>query len=142
MTFSSLLLQVLPPSCVDHVLSCRVVSEHESADNLVVIKSTVLEIYTVTYQLRAAKTTVATQDPSAANKELLPLLKLFGSFKLSGIVESVSSVRLLGLKKDCLVLAFADAKISIVEFDPTVNDLVTVSLHAYEEEGFKVMVFE
>ncbi len=52
-----------------------------------------------------------------------------GTFKLFGLVESIGKVRFPGRRCDSLVLSFADAKVSIVDFDPTRYDLVTSGMY-------------
>lgn len=38
------------------------------------------------------------------------------------------------MQKDALMLAFADAKISIIEYDTVLGDLSTLSIHYFENE--------
>lgn len=54
---------------------------------------------------------------------------------------SFQSVTLANSPRDALLLAFSDAKLSIVEYDPDNNDLRTISLHYFEEEDMKVYLF-
>lgn len=53
---------------------------------------------------------------------------------------SIQSVHLANNPRDALLLAFADAKLSVVEYDPETHDLKTLSLHYFEEEDMKVRV--
>lgn len=59
-------------------------------------------------------------------------------YNLFGNVVSLQSVNLANSPRDALLLAFADAKLSIVEYDPETHDLRTLSLHYFEEEDMKV----
>lgn len=51
---------------------------------------------------------------------------------------SIQSVNLTNSPRDALLLAFSDAKLSIVEYDPETHDLKTLSLHYFEEDEMKV----
>lgn len=51
---------------------------------------------------------------------------------------SMQSVNLANAPRDALLLAFSDAKLSVVEYDPETHDLKTLSLHYFEEDDLKV----
>lgn len=54
---------------------------------------------------------------------------------------SMQSVNLANAPRDALLLAFKDAKLSVVEYDPETHDLKTLSLHYFEEEEMKVCFY-
>lgn len=56
------------------------------------------------------------------------------SFQLFGTISAISSCRYGSMRKDALVLAFLDAKLSIVEFNEQTGELDTVSIHYFENE--------
>ena len=68
-------------------------------------------------------------------------LVLAHTFQLQGVVASIAAVRtnteagLSGL--DSLIICFAQAKISLVEYSLAENNLKTVSLHYYERPEFQ-----
>lgn len=51
---------------------------------------------------------------------------------------SLQSINLANSPRDALLLAFHEAKFSIVEYDPETHDLKTLSLHYFEEDDMKV----
>lgn len=59
-------------------------------------------------------------------------------YQLFGNIMSIQSVSLANSQRDALLLAFSDAKLSVVEYDPENHDLRTLSLHYFEEEDMKV----
>jgi len=77
--------------------------------------------------------------PESAKSDASPRLKLecTGQWTLHGWVQSISSVRLIGAERDTLLLTFKDAKLSLVEYCPDSHDLITVSLHHFEDQTIK-----
>lgn len=69
-------------------------------------------------------------------------LELVAQYKLNGNVASMDIVRTSSPRGkqgcDSLLLAFSDAKMSLLEWSPATNSIVTVSIHYYEREEFKV----
>lgn len=65
-----------------------------------------------------------------------PRLKLecVATWRLFGWVQSIGCVRLTGGERDSLLLAFKNAKLSLVEYNPESHDLQTLSLHHFEDE--------
>lgn len=66
-------------------------------------------------------------------------LECVANFTLFGNVMSIQSVNLANNPRDALLIAFADAKLSVVEYDSESHDLKTLSLHYFEEEDMKVV---
>lgn len=65
-------------------------------------------------------------------------LECVSQYNLFGCVVSMQSINLANSPRDALLLAFSEAKLSIVEYDPESHDLKTLSLHYFEEEDMKV----
>ena len=60
------------------------------------------------------------------------------SFTLHGEVASMEKVTLgANSPRDVFLLSFADAKLSVVEYDPHSHSLKTLSLHIFEDEESK-----
>jgi len=74
-----------------------------------------------------------------SKKEVNHRLKLecVGQWSLHGWVQSIASVRLIGALTDSLLITFKDAKLSLVEYCPDTHDLVTISLHHFEDTATK-----
>lgn len=51
---------------------------------------------------------------------------------------AIESVNLANSPRDALLLSFADAKLSVVEYEPESHDLRTLSLHYFEDDEIKV----
>ena len=49
-------------------------------------------------------------------------------------LQSIAAVRLTGGERDSLLLAFKNAKLSLVEYCPETHDLQTLSLHHFEDD--------
>jgi hypothetical protein len=58
-----------------------------------------------------------------------------GTYRFPAPILSVAVMRLLGDVRDAVFLTFADAKLSVVQYDASTNDLKTLSMHSFEEEG-------
>ena len=68
-------------------------------------------------------------------------LECVAQYVLFGNIMSMQTVNLANSPRDALLLAFKDAKLSVVEYDPETHDLRTLSLHYFEEEDMKVCSF-
>ncbi|CAK7563657.1 MAG: mRNA cleavage and polyadenylation factor subunit [Sporothrix epigloea] len=71
------------------------------------------------------------------DRGVLTKLVLVAEFPLAGTVTGLARIKIAGGTKsggDALLLAFKDARLSLVEWDPHSNDLSTISIHYYEQE--------
>ncbi|KAG2221909.1 hypothetical protein INT45_013245 [Circinella minor] len=75
-------------------------------------------------------------ESSSGRLELVAQYKLNGSVTSMGIVRTISPRGKQGC--DSLLLAFNDAKLSLLEWSPATNSIVTVSIHYYERDEYKV----
>ncbi|OAL07711.1 hypothetical protein IQ06DRAFT_372647 [Phaeosphaeriaceae sp. SRC1lsM3a] len=137
--------EIAPPTAVSHAISLPFLSPR--ANNLVVAKNSLLQIF----ELKSTVTEVASgagndADNATANFDTeaadVPLqrientakLVLVGEFPLAGTVTSLARIKALHTKSraEALLVAFRDAKLSLVEWDPDTYNLHTISIHYYE----------
>lgn len=71
-----------------------------------------------------------------SDKGVLTKLVLVAEFTLAGTITGLARIKIVGTKSggDALLLAFKDARLSLVEWDPESNDLATISIHYYEQD--------
>ncbi|WAR13668.1 CPSF1-like protein [Mya arenaria] len=116
--------QLHPPTGVEHCLYCNFLNGQEQ--NLVIAAVNQIHVYRLNPEAEAS--TTDKEDSGVKQK-----LECLASFSLFGNVMSMKSVRLPGATRDALLLAFSDAKLSVVEYDPGMHDLQTTSLHHFED---------
>ncbi|RNA20066.1 Cleavage and polyadenylation specificity factor subunit 1 [Brachionus plicatilis] len=120
----SLYKTIHPPTGIDNSVYCNFRSSTEN--NLITSCSNRLNVY----RFYACHVPSDTNDtPSIKNK-----LELVESFLLYGTISSIKSCRYGNMNKDSLIIAFKDAKLSIVEYDQKLCDLITLSIHFFEDE--------
>lgn len=64
-------------------------------------------------------------------------LECVATYELFGNVVDIQPVSLSGAQRDALLVAFKDAKLSVVQHDPDSCELKSLSLHYFEEEDIK-----
>ncbi|KAG0172330.1 Cleavage and polyadenylation specificity factor subunit 1 [Apophysomyces sp. BC1034] len=74
-------------------------------------------------------------DGTSGRLELVAQYKLNGSIATLGVVRTASPRGKEGC--DSLLLGFNDAKMSLLEWSPATNSIVTVSIHYYERDELK-----
>lgn len=136
--------ELAPPTAVSHALYLPFLSP--KANNLVVAKNSLLQIF----ELKSTITEVSESDGDADNVSPIldteaadvPLqrtehtskLVLVAEFPLAGTVISLARIKALNTKTkaESLLVAFRDARLSLVEWDPETFNLNTISIHYYE----------
>ena len=58
------------------------------------------------------------------------------SFEVCGTITDLKAASFAGSNRDLLLASFTDAKLSVLQYDPIVNDLRSISLHDYEAAKF------
>src|SRR3990167_2586108 len=109
------------PSGVENCVCAHFTSEND--ENLIISKTTVLEIYKIL--------------PQATGQRYR--LQLVSIYTLYGTIRSMDVIRLPS-GRDNIILAFPDAKVSILEWNSETNDIGIVSMHYYEEVKHKIKV--
>ncbi|KAK9727894.1 mRNA cleavage and polyadenylation factor subunit [Basidiobolus ranarum] len=127
MSMYTLFREVFPPTGVEHAVQANFISSNVT--NLIVAKTSILQIFTV----------VTEHAPdSQTNTEIsVARLELFSQYKLHGNIASIGVVKTVSSGGDSLLLSFKDAKLSLIEFSPETNNIVTVSIHYYERDDFR-----
>ena len=119
--------EIAPPTNIQIAITARLTDPNKL--NLVCCKGNILSIY------RIYKTVTVNKPWPTARMELIGEFTLFGNIVSICAVRTQTSVGLLGL--DSLLIAFKDAKMSLVEYSIENQNIVTVSMHNYEKEEFK-----
>ena len=146
--------ELISPSAVTHALSLPFLSK--AANNLVVVKTSLLQIYSFKSVLHSRADFNTAANPKAglsddgadgktasagARAERIQSTKLvlIGEYELFGTVTSLGRVKLLQSKSggDALLIASRDAKLSLTEWDPDRCSISTISIHYYEREDLQ-----
>lgn len=108
--------ELVPASGITHSLALPFTSA--DANDLVIGRTSLLQIFT--------------QVSSQHNSE--PKLSLVAEYRLPGTITSFGRVSLESSKNGghALLIAFRDAKLSLVEWDPVQHSISTTSIHYYE----------
>lgn len=140
--------ELTPPTAVSDAVSIAFLGP--KAHNLVVAKTSLLQVF----ELKSIVTEVnhATKDGQVATlpaddaaepadlfvqrTEHTSKLVLVAEYPLQGTILSLARIKALDTKSggDALLIAFRDAKMSLVEWDPANHALSTISIHFYEGE--------
>ena len=141
--------QLTPPTAVTHAISLPFLSA--SANNLVVAKTSLLQIYSfksvafnnVEYDasapnLQDQRTTSG--KGQARDRLQTTKLVLIGQYELSGTIIGLGRVKTLKSTSggDAVLVALKDAKLSLIEWDPERYSITTISVHFYERDDIQV----
>ncbi|KAK9754601.1 Mono-functional DNA-alkylating methyl methanesulfonate N-term [Popillia japonica] len=119
-----------PATGVEHAISCHFFNKNEKS--LVVTAANNVKIFRLIPDVERSKhEKLSDHRPPKSKLECVTQYTLFGN------VMSIQSVNLTNSPRDALLLAFSDAKLSVVEYDPETHDLKTLSLHYFEEDEMK-----
>lgn len=125
--------ELLPPSGVTHALSIPFISS--SANNLVVVKTSLLQIFSLVDSSSDLGSTQLEEKPRQDRLQGTKLV-LVAEYTLPGTVTSLGKVKILDSKSggEAILVACRHAKLSLIEWDPERHDISTISIHYYEGE--------
>ena len=124
-------VELCPSSVVTHCVSCRLTAAAQSC--LVIARLTAIEVYTLSVTAGSNAAGASGKGRSAPLEGVCGAqLELIARSELFGVVESLRSVRLPGAAHDTLLVAFADAKLALLEYDPAARVLRTRAAHSFD----------
>ncbi|MCJ1285002.1 mRNA cleavage and polyadenylation factor subunit [Xylographa opegraphella] len=141
--------QLAPPTAVTHAISLPFLSA--SANNLVVAKSSLLQIYSFKTVISNAVEKVASipngherrtsgAKGSARDRVQTTKLVLIAQYDLAGTIIGLGRVKTLRSASggEAVLVASKDAKLSLIEWDPEQYSISTISVHFYERDDIQV----
>lgn len=123
--------QTDPPAVIEHVSYCNFFNEREK--QLVTCGGSYLRIFRLNPWVKSRFINAENEEDAIAVVQSTKLECLL-QFQMFGDVTSMASARIPGAKRDSLFLAFQEAKLSVVQYNPEYHDLKTISLHCFEDE--------
>lgn len=123
--------QIHPPTGIEHCIYAHFFSWEEK--NLIIAGVNHLHVYRLSAEENLVLPDGTIKAPSSKTDENKTRFECLASFSLHGNIQSMQAVKLAGASRDVLLLGFLDAKLSVVEYDPSTHDLKTCSLHQFEE---------
>ncbi|KAK3787111.1 hypothetical protein RRG08_030274 [Elysia crispata] len=123
--------QIHPPTGIEHCLYAHFFSWEEK--NLILAGVNHLHVYRLSAEQDLVQPDGSVKAPISEAGDLKTRLECVASFNLHGNIQSMQAVKLAGASRDVLLLGFLDAKLSVVEYDPSTHDLKTCSLHQFED---------
>lgn len=147
--------ELTPPTAVTQSLSLPFLSR--SANNLIVVKSSLLQIFSLkSIVINTVSGTTKDDPPSAGfngagsapllsgalprgERQQSTKLVLIAEYGLSGTVTALARVKILRSRSggEAILLVLRDAKLSLVEWDPERYSISTISIHSYEQEDIR-----
>ncbi|OJJ46311.1 hypothetical protein ASPZODRAFT_133341 [Penicilliopsis zonata CBS 506.65] len=120
--------ELLPPMGVTHAISVAFTSA--TARNLVVARTSLLQIFSL------IETPARHDDLSEDTESSTTKLVLEREYDLPGIVTDLSRVSVMNTKSggEAILLAFRNAKLSLIEWDHERHGISTISIHYYERD--------
>ncbi|KAL3455560.1 CPSF A subunit region-domain-containing protein [Aspergillus heterothallicus] len=123
--------ELLPPTGVTHALAVPFLSA--TANNLILARSSVLQIFS----LRTVPGCSEKSDPGLIQQgQSTDKLVLEREYSLPGTITDFCRVKILNTKSggEGVLIAFRDAKLSLIEWDPERYGICTISIHYYERD--------
>ncbi|XP_061384693.1 cleavage and polyadenylation specificity factor subunit 1 [Danaus plexippus] len=126
----SICRQTHPATGIEHAISCCFFNNDEVC--LITAGANIIKVFRLLPEGHA-------KEVNAAGQPIPPKMKLecLASYTLWGNVMSIASVKCPSAGRDLLLVSFKEAKLSVVQYDPQVNNLITLSMHYFEEDDMK-----
>ncbi|KAL2814743.1 CPSF A subunit region-domain-containing protein [Aspergillus granulosus] len=123
--------ELLPPTGITHALAVPFLSA--TANNLIVARTSLLQIFslrTIPFRSENSDAGLAEQGQGADK------LVLEREYSLPGTITDLCRVKVLNTKSggEGVLIAFRDAKLSLIEWDPARYGICTISIHYYERD--------
>ncbi|PYH46687.1 cleavage/polyadenylation factor CFT1 [Aspergillus saccharolyticus JOP 1030-1] len=118
---------LVSPTGITHSLAIPFLTE--KCNNLIVVKTSLLQIFSLQKPLGIQR--VEAQSSAQTTK-----LVLEREYPLAGTVTNLCRVKILKSKSggDAILIAFRNAKLSLIEWDPERRGISTISIHYYERD--------
>ena len=119
--------ELIPPTAVTHATAFPFLTS--TSRNIVVAKHSLLQIFSI-----RSPSSLVQADQSSECK-----LVLEAQYDLAGTVTALQHVKLPNSKSggEALLVATKNARLSLVEWDPSSYAISTISIHLYEREDFR-----
>ncbi|CAB3240456.1 unnamed protein product [Arctia plantaginis] len=126
----SICRQTHPATGIEHAVSCCFFNNDETC--LVTAGANIIKVFRLLPEGH-------TKEVNAAGQPVPPKMKLecLATYTLWGNVMSIEPVRCLSFGRDLLLVSFKEAKLSVLQYDPQTNNLITLSMHYFEEDDMK-----
>lgn len=114
--------EIVPPSGITQALAVPFISA--GSINLIVARTSVLQIF-------------SQKQPDQSQETKLVLV---AEYHLSGTVTALGRLQIENSKSggDAVLLAFRDAKLSLIHWDPALHTISTISIHYYENHTSQI----
>lgn len=125
--------ELLPPTGVTHALTIPFLSA--TANNLVVVRTSLLQIYSLLKTIRP-EGGINSDGSTRPDQSETTKMVLEKECPLSGTVTDLSRIKILNSKSggEAILLAFRNAKLSLIEWDSERHNISTISIHYYERD--------
>lgn len=142
--------ELLPPTAVTHALSIPFTSR--KAQNLIVVKTSLLQIFRIKkVEVDSSKNVNGDEAPLSLDlsrtttnnvkhtKSTQNKLVLVGEYALAGTVTSIAGIKAMNTKSGghALLVSTKDAKVSLIEWNPEIYSISTISIHYYEGDDLQ-----
>ena len=154
-------VELTPPTAVTHSLSLPFLAAN--ANNLIVIKTSLLQVFSLKAVTNHTVTNSGKDAPQSAGLNVpgsgvpsagitqrvdrgqTTKLVFISQYELSGTVTSIARVKIKASRSGggmAILLSFRDAKLSLIEWDPERYSISTISIHYYEQEDIQSSPWE